>query len=196
MLGGNPAAVASLVALAESFALPVVEHPNPAYVNFPNDHPLHLGDDPAPYFDDAGRLFVIATGVPWIPHLRSPGDGTKVIHLGVNPIYDRYPIWGFPSDLAVQADSAVALPMLTEALGAMRAAHQGAIEKRSPRIAEQHRRLIAAAQAEIAAAAKHQHVTLEWLARCLDRGRVERVGFGNDDAPTPGLRQHSRTRNQ
>ncbi len=61
MLGRNPAAVASLVALAESFALPVVEHPNPAYVNFPNDHPLHLGYDPAPYFDDTDLIFVIDT---------------------------------------------------------------------------------------------------------------------------------------
>ncbi len=180
MLGRNPAAVASLVALAESFALPVVEHPNPAYVNFPNNHPLHLGYDPAPYLDDTDLIVVIDTDVPWIPHLRSPGAGAKVVHLGVNPIYDRYPIWGFPSDLAVQADSAVALPMLTEALAAMRAARQGAIEKRAARIAEQHRRLIATAQAEIEAAGKHQHITLEWLAHCLDRVRDERMVFINE----------------
>ena len=180
MLGRNPAAVASLVALAESFALPVVEHPNPAYVNFPNNHPLHLGYDPAPYLDDADLIVVIDTDVPWIPHLRAPGAGTKVIHLGVNPIYDRYPIWGFPSDLAVQADSAVALPMLTEALAPMRAAHHGAIERRAARIAGQHRDLIAAAQTEIEVAGKHQHITLEWLAHCLDRVRDEQMIFINE----------------
>jgi acetolactate synthase-1/2/3 large subunit len=193
MLGRNSAAVASLVALAESFALPVVEHPNPAYVNFPNSHPLHLGYDPAPYLDDADLIVVIDTDVPWIPHLRSPRAGTKVIHLGVSPIYDRYPIWGFPSDLAVQADSAVALPMLTEALAPMRAAHKEEIERRAARIAEQHQRLIAATQAEVEAAAKHQHVTLEWLAHCLDRVRDERMVFINEyDLSLRHTRQWSR----
>jgi acetolactate synthase-1/2/3 large subunit len=179
-LGRNPAAVAGLVALAESFALPVVEHPNPAYVNFPNNHPLHLGYDPAPYLDDADLIVVIDTDVPWIPHLRSPGAGAKVVHLGVSPIYDRYPIWGYPSDLAVQTDSAVALPMLTEALAPMRAARRDAIERRAARIAGQHRHLAATAQAEIEAGAKHQHVTLEWLAHCLDRARDERTVFINE----------------
>ena len=180
MLGRNPAAVASLVALAESFALPVVEHPNPAYVNFPNRHLLHLGYDPAPYLDDADLIFVIDTDVPWIPHLRGPAAGSKVIHLGVNPLYDRYPIWGFQSDLAVQADSAVALPMLTEVLAAMRAPHRGAIERRAARLAEQHRRLLAAAHEEIEAAARQERVTLEWLAHCLDRVRDDRMGFINE----------------
>ena len=133
-----------------------------------------------PYLDDADLIIVIDTDVPWIPHLRNPRAGAKVIHLGVNPIYDRYPIWGFPSDLAVQADSAVALPMLTEALAPMRAARQGVIERRAARIAEQHRRLLASAQAETEAAAKHQHVTLEWLAHGLDRVRDERMIFINE----------------
>jgi acetolactate synthase-1/2/3 large subunit len=180
MLGRNPAAVASLVALAESFALPVVEHPNPAYVNFPNNHPLHLGYDPALYVDDADLIVVIDTDIPWIPHLRAPGAETKVIHLGVNPIYDRYPIWGFPSDLAVQADSAVAVPMLTEALAPMRAAHKSAIERRAAKIAGQHRDLATVAQAEIHAAGENRHVTLEWLAHCLDRARDEKAVFVNE----------------
>jgi len=180
MLGRNPAAVASLVALAESFALPVVEHPNPAHVNFPNNHPLHLGYDPAPYLDDTDLIVVIDTDVPWIPHLRAPGAGTKVIHLGVNPIYDRYPIWGFPSDLAVQADSSLAIPMLTEALAPMRAAHKSAIERRAATIAGRHRDLAAAARAEIEAAGKDRHLTLEWLAHCLDRARDEQTVFVNE----------------
>jgi acetolactate synthase-1/2/3 large subunit len=179
-LGRNPAAVASLVALAELFALPVVEHPNPAYVNFPNNHSFHLGYDPAPYLEDADLIVVIDTDVPWMPHLRSPGAGAKVVHLGVNPIYDRYPMWGFPSDLAVQADSAVALPMLTEALAKVRASHQDVIERRAARITEEHRRQHAASQAEIEAGARQKYVTLEWLAHCLDRVRDEQMVFVNE----------------
>ncbi len=179
-LGRNPAAVASLVALAELFALPVVEHPNPAYVNFPNSHPLHLGYDPAPCLEAADLIVVIDTDVPWIPHLRAPGAGAKVVHLGVNPIYDRYPIWGFRSDLAVQADSAVALPMLTAALAGTRGSRQGAIERRVARAGEEHHRQRAAAQAEIEAGAGQPHVSLEWIAHCLDRVRDERMVFINE----------------
>jgi acetolactate synthase-1/2/3 large subunit len=179
-LGRNPAAVASLVALAELFALPVVEHPNPAYVNFPNNHSFHLGYDPAPYLEDADVIVVIDTDVPWMPHLRSPGAGAKVVHLGVNPIYDRYPTWGFPSDLAVQADSAVELPMLTEALARVRASHHDVIDRRAARITEEHRRQHAASQAEIEAGARQRYVTLEWLAHCLDRMRDERMVFINE----------------
>jgi acetolactate synthase-1/2/3 large subunit len=179
-LGRNPAAVASLVALAELFALPVVEHPNPAYVNFPNNHSFHLGYDPAPYLEDADLIVVIDTDVPWMPHLGGPGAGAKVVHLGVNPIYDRYPTWGFPSDLAVQADSAVALPMLTEALAKLRASRQDVIDRRAARIIDEHRRRHAASQAEIEAGARERYVTLEWLAHCLDRVRDERMVFINE----------------
>jgi len=56
MLGAQSGCGCELGRAGESFALPVVEHPNPAYVNFPNDHPLHLGYDPAPYFDDTDLI--------------------------------------------------------------------------------------------------------------------------------------------
>jgi acetolactate synthase-1/2/3 large subunit len=180
MLGRNPVAVASLVALAEAFALPVVEHPNPAYVNFPNIHPMHLGYDPAPYLDETDLILAIDTDVPWIPHLRTPKADTKVINIGVNPIYADYPIWGFPSDLAVQADSAVALPMLLESLSPMRGAHQSAIEARTRRIAEEHRRLGQQARSEIENAAQNPQITLEWLAHCLERAGDAHTVFVNE----------------
>jgi acetolactate synthase-1/2/3 large subunit len=180
MLGRNPSAVAALVAVAEAFALPVVEHPNPAYVNFPNNHPLHLGYDPAPYLDEADLILVIDTDVPWIPHLRAPKAGAKIVSIGLDPIFNRYPIWGFPCDLAVQADSAVALPLLLDALKSMRAAHQSTIGARAGRIAEAHRRLAEQTRKEIESAADARHITLEWLAHCLGRASDERTVFVNE----------------
>ncbi|MBP1720101.1 MAG: thiamine pyrophosphate enzyme-like TPP-binding protein, partial [Deltaproteobacteria bacterium] len=46
MLGKNPAAVGELAKLSESFALPVAVAISNLYLNFPADHPLHLGFDP------------------------------------------------------------------------------------------------------------------------------------------------------
>lgn len=179
-LGRNPAAVGALAALAESFAIPVVEHPNPSYLNFPNNHPLHLGYDPAPYLDDADLILVIDTDVPWIPHLRNPGEHTRVVHLGVNPIHDRYPIWGFRADLAISADSAVALPMLSAALAPLRTDRAPAIERRAERIAAEHRRQREAWRAEAEASERLETPTFEWIAHCLDRVRDERTVFINE----------------
>ncbi len=170
-LGRSPAAVGALVALAESFAIPVVEHPNPAFVNFPNDHRLHLGYDPAPYLDDADLIVAIDTDVPWIPHLRNPRAEARIAHLGVDPIYSRYPIWGFRADLAIAADSAVAIPMLTQALAVKRAACASVIERRAERVAAEHRRQREAWRAEVEAAARLETPTMEWIAHCLDRVR-------------------------
>src|SRR5262249_53342706 len=51
-LGRNPAAVEPLVALAERLAIPVVE--SSAFVlNFPRDHELHLGVNPAELLAEA-----------------------------------------------------------------------------------------------------------------------------------------------
>jgi acetolactate synthase-1/2/3 large subunit len=179
-LGRNPAAVGALVALAESFALPVVEHPNPAHVNFPNNHRLHLGYDPAPFLDDADLILVIDTDVPWIPHLRNPGPRARVVHIGVDPIYSRYPIWGFRADLALQADSALAVPMLTEALAAKRSACAATIDRRAERVAGEHRRQREAWRAEIEAAARAETPTMEWIAHCLDRVRDRDTIFINE----------------
>lgn len=179
-LGRNRAAVGALVALAESFAIGVVEHPNPAYVNFPNNHPMHVGYDPAPYLDHADLILVIDTDVPWIPHLRSPGAQAKIVHIGVDPIYSRYPIWGFRADLAIQADSAVAIPMLTDALAHARPAHAAAIERRAERIAAEHRRQREAWRAEAEAGGRGDTPTVEWIAHCLDRVRDGNTIFINE----------------
>lgn len=141
---------------------------------------MHLGYDPAPYLDQADLIFVIDTDVPWIPHRRSPGERTKVVHLGVDPVYSRYPIWGFRSDLAIQADSAVAISMLTEALAPMRSAHASAIERRAERIAVEHCRQREAWRAEAEAASRLEVPTMEWIAHCLDRMRDRDTVFINE----------------
>jgi len=168
-LGRNPGAVGALVALAESFAIGVVEHPMPSYMNFPNNHPLHLGYDPAPYIKDADLIVVIDTDVPWFPHLSNPGEQTKVVHLGADPIHEHYPMWGFRADLAVRSDSAVALPMLTEELAKLRAPRLEAIERRAAMIAQEHRRHHEAWRTEAEASAGQKTPAMEWIAHCLDQ---------------------------
>ena len=39
--------------------------------------------------------------VPWIPSKESPAPGAKVVQIGEDPMYQRYPMRSFPSDLAI-----------------------------------------------------------------------------------------------
>jgi hypothetical protein len=53
--------------------------------------------------------------LPWIPSLKAPRPERKVVHLGVDLLFSRYPIRGFPCDLAVTGATAAALPELVPA---------------------------------------------------------------------------------
>ncbi|MGA7863259.1 MAG: thiamine pyrophosphate-binding protein, partial [Stellaceae bacterium] len=98
--GRDPAAVEALADFARRFAIPVVQH-RPRHLCLPADHPCHLGYDAGPYLDGADAILVLECDVPWIPSLEAPRPACRVIHLGVDPLFSRYPIRGFPCDLAV-----------------------------------------------------------------------------------------------
>src|SRR5262249_55352489 len=99
-LGRDPDAVASLVALAEALAVPVFEQAH-THMNFPQDHPLHAGFDSASGLADADLILVVEADAPWYPHLRAPRPEAKVIQIGVDPLFSRYPIRGFHGDAAL-----------------------------------------------------------------------------------------------
>jgi acetolactate synthase-1/2/3 large subunit len=129
--GREPAAVVALADLAERFALPVVQH-RPRHLSLPANHPCHLGYDAGPYLEDADAILVLECDVPWVPSLKAPGRQCRVVHLGVDPLFQRYPIRGFPCDLAITGAPATALPALAAALA--RHAGENAIAARRPRI--------------------------------------------------------------
>src|SRR5437764_1342953 len=118
--GRDLAAVAALAGFAERFAIPVVEH-RQRHLCLPSDHPCHLGYDPTPLLDGADAIIVLECDVPWLPSRKAPSPDCKVIHLGADPLFSRYPIRGFPCDVAITGTARLALP----ALGAAIAPHVG-----------------------------------------------------------------------
>ncbi|MEW6297880.1 MAG: thiamine pyrophosphate-requiring protein [Thermodesulfobacteriota bacterium] len=178
--GRNAAAVPALVALAESFAIPVIEYPFPAHVNFPAGHPLHLGFDPGALLPDADVILVIDCDVPWIPSLHRPREGAHVLHLGVDPLQGRYPVWGFPVSVALVADPAVAVPLLTAALGKHRAGREEAIAQRFRRLAQEHDAQRAGWRQEAEEAGRSQALTFEWVSHCLNQIKDDDMIFVNE----------------
>lgn len=167
-VGKDPQAVEALIAFSESFAIPVVVGMSNLYMNFPTDHPLHLGFNPTPYVKEADVMIVIDTDVPWYPAVATSKKTAKVIQLRPDPHYTRYPIRGFPTDIALAATPKAALPMLTQEMAQYRDKKKESISKRYDALREEHegQREQWRAQAEEVKNDKPIHPI--WLSSCIN----------------------------
>jgi acetolactate synthase I/II/III large subunit len=109
--GRDTRSVPALADLAERFAIPVAQF-SPRYLAISADHPMQLGFNPAPFIAGTDVVLVLESDVPWIPSRLNPRAGSKVIHLGLDPLFRKYPIRGFLCDLAITAEPSHALTEL------------------------------------------------------------------------------------
>jgi acetolactate synthase-1/2/3 large subunit len=103
----------ALTRLAETFAIPVI-HYRPRFLALSTEHPLAAGWDSRELLRDADVILVVDCDVPWIPAEGNPKPGAKVIHLGPDPLFARYPLRGFRADLALAGALAPTLEDLCE----------------------------------------------------------------------------------
>jgi acetolactate synthase-1/2/3 large subunit len=115
-LGRDRAAVATLAALADRHAIPVVQ-PHASCVNLPASHAMNLGHAGVELLAKADVIVVVDCEVPWYPRYFTPREDAQVVHLGVDPLYTRYPIRSFQAQLAVPGSARAALELLDQALG-------------------------------------------------------------------------------
>jgi acetolactate synthase I/II/III large subunit len=163
--GRDPGAVTPLVALAEALAIPVVEQ-YATHVNFPQDHPLHVGYESTPYVEGADVIVVIEADAPWFPKLKAPQPDAQIIQVGHDPIFARYPIRGFAVDLSLAGAPRLTLAALAEA--ARRAgADPSAVSARRARWEAEHRRLHEAWAGRARAVQNDAPIDMAWLSRCV-----------------------------
>jgi acetolactate synthase-1/2/3 large subunit len=168
--GRDPAAVAALADFAQRFAIPLIEH-RPRHLSLPADHPCHLGYDASPYLDAADAILVLECDVPWVPSLQAPRSDCKVVHIGVDPLFSRYPIRGFPCDLAVTAATTAALAELGAALE--RHANASGISDRRRRIRERREQLVSGWQKTRESVASLRPIHMAWASACIARIKPE-----------------------
>jgi len=165
--GRHAETVAHLVALAESFAIPVVTF-GQRYMCFPTDHPLHLGFAPEPLLATADAVLVVDSDVPWFPSVSNPPSEGKVIQMGIDPVYSNYPIRSFPCDVAVRADSSVAIPLLTAALVPHRGTAQDRIAARYERLKALHDQQRSAWQEALENVRDDSPLDPQWITHCIN----------------------------
>src|SRR5437899_11779853 len=162
--GRDPLAVPALVKLAEALGAPVFDQFH-TYVNFPQDHPLHAGFDAAPHLDAADAILVVESDVPWFPAFTRPRAEARIIHVGVDPLFSRYPLRGFPTDLALAGTPRLNLAALADAVRPRVDAR--AVAERTQRWHAEHRRLREAWAATARKAQNEKPLEMVWVSKCV-----------------------------
>jgi amino acid adenylation domain-containing protein len=165
--GRNPRAVNPLVRLAEALAVPVVESRH--RINFPSSHPMHLGFCAYPYAQQSDCILVLDHDVPWVPAQGRPSSDCRVIHLDIDPLKRSMPIWGFPVDLSIEADSEQALSALADLVERrVTAADRDRIEVRRRAVSEAHTAQREGWRRRALDLAGRAPIAPEWAAYCLN----------------------------
>jgi acetolactate synthase-1/2/3 large subunit len=161
---GDARAVSALASLAERIAIPVAAQ-NARVVALPTNHPMHVGFDSSALVGDADLVVTLECDVPWYPSLHEPAAQCRVAHIGEEPLYQRYPMRSFRSDLAIAAGAAETLEALDRALEKHVGASANRIETRRTRLAErqQARRVRIAKEGESAT----DRITPQYLSRAI-----------------------------
>ncbi len=181
-LGRNPEAVQSLIELSELLAIPVVQQMT--YVNFPTDHPMHLGTQVTKYVRNADVLFFIDTDVPWEPPNRNVlREGVKIAHLERDPLFTGIPGWGFPADLPVSGCSEVSLPALNAIIrnklkgGAVL---QAKLDQRRKQTEAEHQAMIREMDASVEAVKNQAPIHPYWLSKCIGDAMDDKTIIANE----------------
>ena len=166
--GRDAAVFGALSGFTERFAIPVVQH-RPRYLSLPSSHPMNLGFNPARLVQEADAIAVIESDVPWIPSQAAPSQDCKVIQCGLDPLFTRYPIRGFPCDVAITGSTLAILSALAPRLEDGIDAESVALRRRW--VEDERARLTAAWRSTLDAAARKTPPDPAWVSHCIDRAK-------------------------
>jgi acetolactate synthase I/II/III large subunit len=166
--GRDLAAVPALAEFAERLAIPVVEH-RQRYLSLSAENPCHLGYNPAALVESADAILVVDCDVPWIPSRKAPRPECRIVQIGVDPLFSRYPIRGFAADVAITGATRLVLPALGAALKPL--ADKVAIEGRRRRVAEQREAMRAGWRKSRDDGKEMRPLSPVWVSACLAEAR-------------------------
>jgi acetolactate synthase-1/2/3 large subunit len=193
--GRNYKTVTSLVELAEILGARVIT--TQRYLNFPTTHPLYGGFSPEPYLKDADAILIIDMDVPYVPAITKPPPGSRIIHIDIDPVKSRIPVWHFPVDEFIQADSGKAIPILIEIIRqGLTTEQKSRIQTRFGKIQKEHQQFLDNWHKLAMAQTSIKPISPEWLCHCINEA-IDEDTIVIEEAVTSrlsALRQLQRTR--
>jgi thiamine pyrophosphate-dependent acetolactate synthase large subunit-like protein len=186
--GRNPEAFSALVALADAFAIPVINGRANSYANFPTDHPLYLGMGRYQALDDADLILLIGGRAPWYPPRRRPTRG-KIVAIGDNPHKSDMVYQSLHADVYLEGDAAETLKLLAMAMKSLKV-DAGAVSARRTRFTREHEDYASGLRAEREKAANGGLDPLALLGALNDVMPAETIYVDETITHSPLLRQH------
>jgi acetolactate synthase I/II/III large subunit len=116
-LGRKREAVDALDRLARACRIRIAEF-NSIDLNVAQDSPCYTGIDPLPLLEQADLGLLLDTDVPFVPQSAKRAAAIPWIQIDVDPLKSDFPMWGFPTDMRIQGDSAIILRQVLEAVEA------------------------------------------------------------------------------
>lgn len=165
--GRKPDAYAALSALAERFAVPVVQSYT-TDLNLPSDHSMNVGFDPGAVVPGADLILVLDSTVPWIPKTLTLKPGAKIVHLAADPLVTGQPFREFEADRLITGETAAAIRLLHRELEARINSGDKRVEKRRAAIAARREEMAAKRRALLETGRDQTPIHPVWLTTCLN----------------------------
>ena len=166
---------ASLVALADLLAIPVVESA-PLYSNFPKSHPMHLGFNPRPFLDQADLVLILGSRAPWYPPSAGPANAT-VVAMGETPLKGDMVYQNLLADYYVEGDLTLGLNLLMEAIGSNGGLDAGKINERRAHWEAEHNKMNEGYRRTEEAGSAKQPIDPAWLGAAISEVMPEDTIF-------------------
>jgi acetolactate synthase-1/2/3 large subunit len=161
---GDAASFAAFAEWVSDRAIPVASW-WATHLAIDTDHPCHIGADPGAYLAEADAVVILDCLAPWWPDRHALHPDARVINIGPDPLFSRFPARTFPSDVTIQGESADVIPALVAAMAGL-PRDEAALADRRARIAKD----AAAVRTRLADAAPARNATgisKSWISRCL-----------------------------
>ncbi|HEY1503071.1 MAG TPA: thiamine pyrophosphate-requiring protein [Stellaceae bacterium] len=183
IIGGAAECFFDLAALAEDHVIACAPGLG-AYL--PSSHALNFGSVSEALLAWADLIVVLESPVPWIPRFARPRPETKLIHIGLDPHFSRYPYRGFEMDMAIAGSVAHAVPMLNEALKAEGRRNGQASDRRRGELAEMHAVVRERRRKVLERAKTTRPISPAWIAHCLNQVKQKDAIISNElGVPAP-----------
>ena len=129
------------------------------------DHPCHVGESPSPWLEEADVVLVLDCLAPWWPDKHKLPDDAYVINMGPDPLFSRFPIRNFRSNLSIAGENSDTIPALVAAMAEIGGdADVIAARRRQVMEKSQANRDRLASEAEASTA---KGITKQWVSACL-----------------------------
>ncbi|ORE96238.1 acetolactate synthase catalytic subunit [Stappia sp. 22II-S9-Z10] len=140
------------------------------------DHPCHVGADPGPWLAEADVVVILDALAPWWPDIHPVPEAETVVTMGPDPVFSRFPVRGFRSDIALRGENADTIPALIAAMD--RLPHPSGVAARRARLAAAS--AAERAKLEAAAADTSRGMTKAFVSAALGRVLEAREAAGRE----------------